>query len=207
MRILANVTLPLLAVIAVGAVATSGSSRPSVLAQEGELACINMTGDRMPPATRQSPLDSVRFEIQGAPVMICYGRPSARGRAIMGGLLPFGSLWRTGANEPTMIHSSVALDIAGIEVEPGTYSLYTVPGESEWELIVNRSITQWGHEGRYTDEVRAQEVGRVKVASESTDEHVETFTTRALPSSDGNATVLLEWERTRVKIPIKSAAR
>ncbi len=204
MRILAN-TLPLLAVIAVIAVATSGNSRPTELAQEGQLACINMTGDRMPAATRRSPLDSVRFEIQGAPVMICYGRPSARGRVIMGDLVPYGSLWRTGANEPTMIHSSVALDIAGIAVEPGTYSLYTVPGESEWELIVNRSISQWGHESRYSDEVRAQEVGRVKVKSESTEEHVETFTIRTLPSSDGNATVLLEWERTRVTIPIKGA--
>lgn len=205
MRIFANVTFTLLAIIAVTADVSSADSDTPALAQEPQLACINMTGDRMPPATRRSPLDSVRFEIQGTPVMICYGRPSARGRVIMGDLVPFGSLWRTGANEPTMIHSSVALDIAGIAVEPGTYSLYTVPGESEWELIVNRSISQWGREDRYSDEVRAQEVGRVKVKSESTDEHVETFTIRALPSSDGNATVLLEWERTRVTIPIKRA--
>ncbi len=204
MRILANVALSLIALSAVAAVAASAEGPP--LVQEAQLACINMTGDRMPPATRRSPLDSVRFEIQGAPVMICYGRPSARGRQIMGGLLPYGSLWRTGANEPTMIHSSVALDIAGVRVAPGTYSLYTVPGESEWELIVNRSISQWGHESRYSEEVRAQEVGRVKVKSESTEEHVETFTIRALPADDGNATVLLEWEKTRVRIPIKGTA-
>ncbi len=165
-----------------------------------------MTGDRMPPATRTSPLDSVRFEVAGAPVKICYGRPSARGRKIMGGLLPYGELWRTGANEPTMIHTAAALDIAGLRVEPGTYSLYTVPGESEWELIVNRSISQWGHEGRYSDEVRAQEVGRAKVKSESMDEPVETFTIRALPTEGGGATVLLEWERTRVSIPIRAVA-
>ncbi len=203
MRIFRNVTLSLLAVVALAAVAASADSRPHQPGQDAQLACVNMTGDRMPPATRPSPLDSVRFEVQGAPVMICYGRPSARGRVIMGELLPYGSLWRTGANEPTMIHSSVGLDIAGIRVEPGSYSLYTVPGQSEWELIVNRSITQWGHEGRYSEEVRAQEVGRVKVKSASLDEHVEKFTIRAQPADGGNATVWLEWERTRVTIPIK----
>jgi hypothetical protein len=116
--------------------------------------------------------------------------------------VPYGQLWRTGANEPTMIHTPVALNLAGVAVEPGSYSLYTVPGEDEWEVIVNRSITQWGHEGRYSDEVKAQEVGRGKVASEHSTAHVETFTVTAKPSADG-ATVVLEWEHTRVPIPVR----
>lgn len=203
MRTLATVTLSLLAIIAVAAAESRGENPPLTVDQQPKLDCIIMTGDRMPPATRQSPLDSVRFEIAGAPVKICYGRPSARGRKIMGGLLPYGRLWRTGANEPTMIHTAAALDFAGLRVEPGVYSLYTVPGESEWEIIVNRSVSQWGHEGRYSEEVRAQEVGRAKVMAEGTDDQVETFTIRALPG-DGGATVLLEWERTRVRIPVKA---
>ena len=78
---------------------------------------------------------------------VCYGRPSLRGRQMLGTEhVPYGKLWRTGANEPTIFYTPVALQVAGIRVPPGVYSLYTVPGKTEWEVIVNRSITQWGHE-------------------------------------------------------------
>lgn len=185
-------------------VATATATLPSASPQD-PLACVNMTGDRMPPATRPSPLDSVSFNLGGGEVMICYGRPSARGREIFGGLVPYDKLWRTGANEPTMIHTTVALDIAGIQVSPGSYSFYTVPGKTDWEIIVNRSITQWGHEGRYSEEVKAQEVGRAKVSSGSTSDFVETFTISALPAEGGSATIVLEWERTRVEVPVTEA--
>ena len=159
----------------------------------------------MPPATRRSPLDSVSFKIADKPVKVCYGRPSARGRMIMGGLVPYGQLWRTGANEPTMIHTSVALTVAGLRVPPGTYSLYTVPDEEEWQVIVNRSTSQWGQEGRYTEEVEAQELGRATVPATETKGPVETFTIRAEPRQEGNFVLILEWERTRVVIPISAA--
>jgi hypothetical protein len=172
--------------------------------QADGLACITMNTERLPLDSRRSPLDSVSFSIQSSPVKICYGRPSARGREIFGGLLPYGELWRTGANEPTMIHTTIGLSIAGIAVEPGSYSLYTVPGESEWEIIVNRSTSQWGHEGSYAA-VHDQDVGRAKVKPEPTEGNVEVFTIRVDPAGDGGATVMLEWERTRVKIPVAVA--
>jgi len=153
--------------------------------------------------SRPSPLDSVSFDVQGHPVKVCYGRPSAKGRTMIGGeAVPYGKIWRTGANEPTMIHTSTALNVAGIEIEPGTYSFYTVPRESEWEVILNRSISQWGRENRYTEEVRAQEVGRGTVRSKRTDNHVETFT-MSTESSSAGVTLLLEWEHTRVMVSIK----
>ncbi|KPJ94177.1 MAG: hypothetical protein AMS18_04275 [Gemmatimonas sp. SG8_17] len=152
--------------------------------------------------SRPSPLDSLTFEVGGNTVKICYGRPSARGRTMIGGeSVPYGKVWRTGANEPTMIHTTTPLSIAGIDIGPGSYSLYTVPGEDDWELIVNRSISQWGRETSYTDEVRAQEVGRARVSSQRLDNHVETFTIRAEPTSSRVA-VFLEWEHTRVSIPV-----
>ncbi len=151
---------------------------------------------------RASPLDSTSFQVSGHLVKICYGRPSARGRTMIGGnAIPFGKLWRTGANEPTQIHTTVPLSIAGVEVEPGIYSLYTVPGQSEWQVIVNRSISQWGHEGRYSAEVEAQEVGRGSAPSKRIGDHVEKFTIRAESSGSG-ATVYLEWENTQVSIPL-----
>lgn len=171
------------------------------LVVQDELACVIMAGDREAAAARSSPLDSTSFNVGGHPVKICYGRPSARGRTIFGGLLPYGKLWRTGANEPTMIHTAVALDVAGIRIEPGSYSLYTIPDSSEWTIIVNASTSQWGHERYYDDEVRAQEVGRATLPSAPTEDYVETFTIRASEAEDGSTVVALAWERTRLDIP------
>ena len=154
---------------------------------------------------RKSPLDSLTFEVGKQPVKVCYGRPSSRGRIMLGGKdIPYGTLWRTGANEPTIFYAPIALKVAGIAVPPGTYSLYTVPGRSEWEIIVNRSISQWGKEDTYTDKVKAQELGRAKVKSESVASPIETFTIRAEPEGN-NANLVLEWEKTRVKIPFYAA--
>jgi hypothetical protein len=154
---------------------------------------------------RKSPLDSLTFQVAGQPVKVCYGRPSSRGRVMLGGKdIPYGTLWRTGANEPTIFHAPVALKVAGIAVPPGTYSLYTVPGRAEWEIIVNRSISQWGKEDQYTDKVKAQELGRAKIKSESVTPPIETFTIRAEPNGN-KANLVLEWEKTRVKVPFQAA--
>jgi len=170
-----------------------------------DTACIVQNPEQMPAKGRQSPLDSLTFQVGGRPVKVCYGRPALRGRNMIGSAsIPYGKLWRTGANEPTIFYAPVALEVAGIEVPPGLYSLYTVPGEDEWEVIVNRATSQWGHEGRYTAEVKAQEVGRGEVAAESVKQPVEKFTIRAEPGSGGGQAVVLEWQNTRVKIPVKA---
>jgi len=170
-----------------------------------DTACIVQNPEQMPAKGRQSPLDSLTFQVGGRPVKVCYGRPALRGRNMIGSAsIPYGKLWRTGANEPTIFYAPVALEVAGIEVPPGLYSLYTVPGEDEWEVIVNRATSQWGHEGRYTAEVKAQEVGRGEVAAESVKQPVEKFTLRAEPGSGGGQALVLEWQNTRVKIPVKA---
>lgn len=167
-----------------------------------DTACI---APRMALEGRASPLDSLTFMVGGHAVKVCYGSPSAKGRTMIGGSkVPYRRLWRTGANEPTMIHATAPITMAGLELEAGSYSLYTVPGEKEWVVIVNRSITQWGHKGRYTEEVEAQEVGRATVSSEPMEEHMESLTFRAEAGSEGGATLVLEWEHTRVRIPVTS---
>lgn len=173
---------------------------PSVPAV-AEVAVRCEPSERMPLEGRASPYDSTAFTIAGAEALVCYGRPSARGREIFGGLVPYDTLWRTGANEPTIVHLPVAAEIAGVPVEPGSYSLYTVPGEEEWTIIVNRATSQWGHESAYTEEVRAQEVGRATVPSTRTEEFVEVFTIRSQPTGEGSDLVL-EWENTRVRVPV-----
>jgi hypothetical protein len=193
---------PLLPLLVAG---TMLGASPLPAAPAADTACQVLNPGNVPVEGRKSPLDSLTFTVARQPVKLCYGRPSSRGRVMLGGeAIPYGKLWRTGANEPTIFFTPVALTVAGIEVPPGAYSLYTVPTASTWEIIVNRSIKQWGEESNYTAAVRAQEVGRAKVQSERLEQPVETFTIRGEGAGSG-ATLVLEWEKTRVKIPVKPA--
>ena len=170
-----------------------------------DTACVVQNPKNMPAEGRQSALDSMTFAVGASRVKVCYGRPALRGRSMIGGAaVPYGKLWRTGANEPTVFWTPVRLDIAGIAVPAGFYSLYTVPGEREWEIVVNRATAQWGHESRYTEAVRKQEVGRGKAPAERLQSPVETFTIRA-EQTGGAQQLLLEWDHARVRIPVKAA--
>ena len=160
--------------------ATEGDSTATALAAHtSELHCT--PAPQVPVPGRASPYDSVAVPIGADTALLCYGRPSMKGRTIFGGLIPFGQLWRTGANEPTLLHRPVAATIAGMPVEAGSYSIYTMPGEKEWTIIVNRSTSQWGIESQYTPEIAAQEVGRATVPAAPTSAPVEQFTIRAMP--------------------------
>lgn len=150
---------------------------------------------------RASPYDSTTVDLGSAQAKVCYGRPSARDRVVFGQLVPFDRIWRTGANEPTIIHLPVPARIGTLDVPAGSYSIYTMPGRQEWTVIVNRSTSQWGHESQYTPQVQAQEVGRFRVPVEATEDHVETFAIRAEPAG-GTRQLVLEWENTRVRISI-----
>jgi hypothetical protein len=167
--------------------------------QKPDSGCIVMEFDL---DERISPLDSVTLSFEEGALKVCYGRPSSRGRTMIGGRqVPYGELWRTGANEPTMIHATTAISLAGIAVKPGTYSLYTIPEEDRWTVIVNRSITQWGHIAAYTYRVRRAEVGRVELVPDRLGKHVETLTLHA----DPRGALVLEWEHTRLRIPVQAA--
>lgn len=186
--------IPLLAFILLPACNTPASAQTDVTCKP-----------QRPTANRSSPYDSAVIMVGGQRALICYGRPSSRGRTMIGGTaVPYGKLWRTGANEPTTLHIPFAATIAGVKVEPGSYSIYTIPGEKEWHVIVNRSTTQWGHEGRYTEEVKAQEVGHGVVAASKLQDHVEMFTIKS-QAAQGGADLILEWEHTRVAVPIRAA--
>jgi hypothetical protein len=165
--------------------------------------CVTMNTDRAPLAKRQSPLDSLGFMVGKAEVKLCYSRPSLRGRKMIGGdAVPYGKLWRTGSNEPTMLHTTGPITVAGVALAPGSYSLYTIPGAKEFEVILNRSITQWGHESAYTDEVKKQEVGHGKAAASATKAPVERLTFSAAPSPDKAKMLVLEWDSAHVEIPV-----
>jgi hypothetical protein len=171
-------------------------------------------GDSAALATRPSTYDSVMYIGDGAlQAKLCYSRPLVRGRAVFGGLVPFDTLWRKGANEPTILHLSGPTEIAGLRVSPGKYSIYTVPSASRWTVVVNASTTQWGltREERgaagnlfpnaYTADVRSQEVGRTEIETEQIP-YREQLTARLEPTGPDSVDLRFEWETTRITVPL-----
>jgi hypothetical protein len=156
-----------------------------------------------PVANRASPYDSTWIEVGGKRALLCYSRPSARGRTMIGGEnVPFGKLWRTGANEPTTLHLPFTAEIGGVSLEPGSYSIYTVPDPDEWEFILNRSTSQWGTNIEYTPQIQKQEAGRARVKPEKLDAHVEMFTITNKRTGAKSSDLILDWERTRIRVPV-----
>ena len=191
----------------VGALALAGLGATGLAAQGAsvEVAC-HPTAPPEQLAKRASKYDSTSVQLGAARALICYSRPSLRGRHMIGGeAVPFGKLWRTGANEPTIIHVPVAATIAGMRVDPGSYAIYTIPAEKQWTIIVNRSTKQWGIEGQYTPDIEKQEVGRATVPAEAVAQPIETFTIRSVRAGNAGANVILEWEHSRVSIPVRVA--
>lgn len=144
---------------------------------------------------RASPHETVKATVDGAAISIAYGRPYVKGRKIMGGLVPFDKIWRTGADEATTLVTDRALRFGALSVPAGTYTLYTLPGASGWQIVVNKQTGQWG-----TEYQQAQDLGRVPATPAKTSAPVEQFTIRIDDTPAGGALVL-EWEETSVVAP------
>jgi hypothetical protein len=139
-----------------------------------------------------SPPAKAEGTVDGIQVTIDYHQPSARGRKIMGGLVPFGEVWRTGANATTTIEFSAPVKIEGKELAAGKYGLYTIPGENEWTLIINKGI-KWGA----YDYKQSEDVLRVTAKSGKTDSFVEAFNIAVEKNS-----IVLKWENTQVAFKV-----
>ena len=152
---------------------------------------------------RQSPLQVTEITLAGETATLCYGSPSARGRTVMGELVPFERRWRLGANEATALHLPIAAEIGGVSVEPGSYSLYAVPGETEWEFFVNSSVERWGIP--INDAVMGSNVGSFTATPTASDGMVEQLTFTWETHGEGMGHLVMEWENTRVEIPVHAA--
>jgi len=181
------------------ALAILGTTTVQALAQE----CYLARGDMAAAAQRPSPLGEAVISLGGQEAKICYGRPSAKGRTVMGELVPFGQPWRLGANEATAIHLPFAAEVGGVDLDPGSYSLYAIPGETEWEFFLSRSYERWGIP--ISEEVTAENVGSFKRPVEATEGAVEQLTFRFDSHGEGMGHLVMEWERTRVEIPIHTS--
>ncbi|MGH9554987.1 MAG: DUF2911 domain-containing protein [Terriglobales bacterium] len=157
-----------------------------------------VVGMQQDPSKRSSPPATTEITLAGKKVKIDYGRPSMRGRKIFGELIPYGQVWRTGANEATRLTTEVDLEIGGARVPAGKYTLYTLPSESGWKLIINKQTGQWG-----TEYNQAQDLARVDMKKELIEIPIEQFTISFLPKGRDGATLRLDWEKTRAQADLK----
>lgn len=144
----------------------------------------------------KSPHETVSTTVNGGKVTISYGRPSMRGREIMGGLVPYGEVWRTGADEATKLTTEVDLNIGGLQIPKGSYGVFTLPTKEGWQLIVNKTADQWG---AFKYEAK-MDLGRVPMKVSKSGQPVEQFTI----TLEANL-LKMSWETTVAQVAIKPA--
>jgi hypothetical protein len=145
-----------------------------------------------------SPTQTIKQDFALSSIEINYSRPNTNGRAIFGDLVPFGKLWRTGANGVSKITFGEDVKFGGVPVKAGTYALYTIPGQSEWEVILNKGLDNWGVDGyKATDDV-----AKFKVKSMNTGFNTDSFTMQIGKITSNSAEIALVWEKTAIVMPV-----
>jgi DUF2911 family protein len=141
--------------------------------------------------------DTTRATIGSATFSVDYGRPLARGRTLVGGIIPIDHVWRTGANAATQFTTSAPITIAGMKLDPGTYTLWTVPHGQVTELIVNKQHGQWG-----TSYNGSLDLGKARMTTDSLTTPVEEFTISILPTDAHHGTLTMAWGAFQWSAPI-----
>lgn len=145
-----------------------------------------------PPASTQCKLPD------GKTINVDYSSPRANGRKIFGGLVPYGEVWRTGANEATTFVTSANLSVEGKDVPAGSYTIFTVPEQDKWTLIINKHTGEWGIPYKYESE----ELARVSMKVSTTSGPVEDFTI-SYAQGGNTCTLQLTWENTQASVTFK----
>ena len=145
-----------------------------------------------------SPTQTVKQDFAISSVELTYSRPSLRGRNLYADLTPVGQLWRTGANAATRIKFADDVTVGGVAVKAGEYAIYTIPGQSEWEVILNKGVSNWGIDGyKQTDDV-----ARFKVKANTLNQPVETFTMQFANVRPAATDLQIMWGTTAIHVPI-----
>lgn len=143
-----------------------------------------------------SPPASVSETFGGKKVAISYSAPSRRDRVIIGGLVPFGKVWRTGANAATTLTTEAELTFGKIKLARGTYTLFTLPDKKAWVLIVNKETGQWG-----TQYDASKDFGRTPMTVKPLKDTVEMFKIHLDKKNEKSGVLRLVWEKTEVSVP------
>ena len=146
-----------------------------------------------------SPSQTVKQAFALSDISIDYSRPSVKGRVIFGDIVPFGKIWRTGANGATKIAFGEDVKVEGMAVPSGTYALYTIPNKDSWEIMLYKDLTLGGDVANYKKE---NEIAHFTVKPKSLNDKVETFLIEIADITSNTANINLNWEKTRVSIGI-----
>jgi hypothetical protein len=144
-----------------------------------------------------SPTQSIRQDFGIQTVELIYSRPGIKKRKIFGDLVPFGKVWRTGANSATRIKFSDDVMIGGKPVKAGEYAIFTIPNEKEWEIIINRGSANWGTEYKQEDDII-----RVKASPVKMEAPMESFTMQFANVKPASMELQIMWDKTLVSVPI-----
>jgi hypothetical protein len=148
------------------------------------------------PLGQLSPRDTARATVGDAQVWVDYGRPQKRGREIFGNVVPWNTVWRTGANAATQLNTSADLVIGGTTVPAGKYTLWTLPTQGGWKLIINKQTGQWG-----TEYHQEQDLARVDAKVETLSAPVEQLIIAFDPATGGQS-LTVRWDKTKVSVPV-----
>ena len=150
-----------------------------------------------PLMAQQSPLAETSATIAGKAIRIQYAAPSMRGRKIFGGLEPYGRVWRAGANDATALHTDANLDIGGLAVPKGDYTLFVYLDPNQWQLIVSKQTGEWG-----LDYNQSHDLGRVKMNMSKPAKPIETYKMTLSSPGANKAKLELGWENTIADVNI-----
>ncbi|HTY36825.1 MAG TPA: DUF2911 domain-containing protein [Bacteroidota bacterium] len=146
----------------------------------------------------QVPRDSTVAMIAGKRISISYGRPSLQGRKIMGDYVQYNKVWRTGAGQATQLTTDADLELGGMEIPRGAYSLYTYPTDGQWKLIINKQVGQWG-----TVYNSQQDLARIVLDKRQVSNLIEKLTIAIDRGTNGSGTLRIEWEHTSLSVPFR----
>ncbi len=153
---------------------------------------------------KHSPEKTTSYVLKGAELEVNYSSPSKKNRLIFGELVPYGTVWRTGANEPTTFTTSETIKIIDKALPPGTYSLWTIPNKNNWKVIFNKEVPDWGvtliSGGKKTTRDAEQDILQVEIPVRELVKPVENFT--IIFEDDTQLFLNLSWDTVKIRIPI-----
>ncbi len=158
--------------------------------------CIAEGQNSLPPQPSPNAITTLKYE--NTYIKITYCRPHKRGRTVFGGMIPFGKIWRTGANEATEITTTKDIIIGGKRLKAGTYSIFSIPNKDKWVIILNHGLGLWG---AYEYD-KYQDVIRFTVDVDNTNKVYQPFTIEFEQTSE-KTNLLLIWDETKIAIPIQ----
>ena len=148
-----------------------------------------------------SPRQSVEQQFSMSKISLDYGRPAVKGRKVFGELVPFGQVWRAGANSATKITFEQSIDFGGKVVPTGTYGVFVIPQEKEWKIILNKDANQWG---AYSYDERLNIID-ITVPTQKLTEAQEVFEIALNPKDENNVDMVFKWDLTKVIVSLKTA--